>query len=96
MLILDPGVWNKDGAWFAIFIKQGNKFEQVNITEWYSGKLIIEISNSITQIYFGRMQPNTTGNVWNRTNEITLDNINNCYKITGWNGGDFTKSNITL
>ena len=97
-MYLTPGVWNADGAKFAIhYFRDGGSTGWTDFLTANDCGMSAEIPqwNGITIIPV-RFNPsdatpgwNGDGHVWNQTNNITL-NSNNSVVITGWNASDFT------
>ncbi len=97
-IYLTPGVWNADGAKFAIhyfrdggstgwtdFLTANDCGMSADIPQW-NGITVIPVRFNPSDATPGW---NGDGHVWNQTNDITL-NSNNSIVITGWDASNFT------
>ena len=85
--------WDKDGAWF---IAEVNSNKTQMIDENLDGVYTVEIPYEATSIKFYRMDSgaaDASGNVWNKTADLTIGG--NCYTITGWGETAGTWSTVT-
>lgn len=92
-IYLSPGVWNVDGARFAVWAwpntGEGQWVDALlapNETNIYQVTLPDDIANIIWVRMNGATTENNWDNKWNQTDDIVLGN-ENLYTITGW-GGD--------
>lgn len=93
---LDPGVWDKDNARFAMWLFGGttssDKF--VSMTSAGNGKYVGSISGDYTKVIFCRMNGSTTSNSWdnkwNQSSDLSRpsEGGDTLYIVTGWNEGD--------
>lgn len=99
--ILEPGCWDVDHAWYAIYAyddKGGSDWyimEKDLFNDFYITRFDVD---SYVAFIFVRMsdqydEPTWDGK-WNQTNDIFYDGSSNYYKITGWNKGDVSKSSF--
>ena len=84
---LDAGVWDADGAWFAIYaFGSGNEwYTMTKVGNYYQASVNVTKYN---QIIFTRMNPAKTisdgwNAKWNQSNDLSV-NDGNLYTITGW------------
>ena len=98
VVYLAPGVWNADGATFAAYFYNNDVNVWVAMTDANEdGTYEVTVpADGYTGVIFGRMNP--TGeldwgeaNVWNQTTDLTPAEGLNCYSITDWNAGEWTK-----
>lgn len=97
-IYLTPGVWDKDGAKFAIYyfisdaVKGWTDFMTANdcgmsaeIPLWNGVKMIAaRINGSLDAPAFG------DGNCYDQTDDITVESSKDYISITGWNNSDYT------
>ena len=106
---LVPGVWNTDGAKFAVYVhnnEAGPQWVEMTDTDgdgYYSATVPTGVW---TNIIFVRMNSTCTissitdkttfwNNKWNQTTDMGDPLGNNCCTITGWNESDYKMSNYT-
>ena len=85
---LDPGCWNVDRAWFAVYAidKEGKTawFKMTQDGDYFTVE--IDVAKYVTVI-FVRMNPASQemnwDSKWNQTEDLTIGE-NNLYSITGW------------
>ena len=87
---LDPGVWDTDNAWYAVYTygsaENWVKMDKVAGENIYSATL----NSSNNTMIFCRMNKNDTttmswSNKWNQSNDLTYASATgNLYSITGW------------
>ena len=98
-VLLDPGEWNKDNAWYAVY-----GYASGNVQDWYimekdlaSGYYVAKVDvDNYDGIIFVRMsdlysEPSWDGK-WNQTSDIKEYDFHqnkNLFKITGWNNIDW-------
>ena len=96
-LYLNPGVWDVDGAKFAIYGSAGE-------WGWLTGFMAQEgtvykadVPDNTDVVIFVRLNPNGESpaapdwkDKWNQTGDLSLEDLGdkNQYNITGWNAGD--------
>ena len=93
-IYLSPGVWNVDGARFAVWAWPNtgegqwvNALLAPNETNIYQVTLPDDIANIIWVRMNGATTENNWNNKWNQTDDIVLGN-ENLYTITGWGEGN--------
>ena len=92
-IYLKPGVWDKDGAWFAAYVwgSGGNTWKKLtdNGDDYYVAQID---TAAYPNVIFTRMDPSKTAlgwdSKWNQTSDLTFPADKDCYKVTGWNAGD--------
>lgn len=103
-IYLSPGVWNVDGARFAVWAwpntGEGQWVDAVlapNETSIYQVTLSDDIANIIWVRMNGATTENNWDNKWNQTDDIVLGN-ENLYTITGWGegGSPYSKGTYTI
>lgn len=103
-IYLSPGVWNVDGARFAVWAwpntGEGQWVDAVlapNETSIYQVTLSDDIANIIWVRMNGATTENNWDNKWNQTDDIALGN-ENLYTITGWGegGSPYSKGTYTI
>lgn len=89
-LYLDPGVWNIDGAKFAIYYFNAS---QNGWSDYMSsaGNGIYQgtVPDSYSQVIFCRMNPNGSkdwNGKWNQTGDLTVPSDKNQFNIEDWDG----------
>ena len=99
-IYLNPGVWNADGAKYAIyyFIDESNKgWSDFLVGDVCGTYTTIPQWNGVTMIAV-RLSSDATGGTWdkkwNQTGNITVTN-NDYITITGWGENDYTYSTYT-
>ena len=90
---LSPGVWDVDGAWFAIYaFGDGNEWYTMNkVGTYYQASINITKYNSLI---FVRMNPAKTiadgwDGKWNQSSDLKVSD-GNLYTITGWDSGSWS------
>ena len=92
-IYLMPGVWNADGARFAVYMfnsDEDNAWADFAPVEGDEGVYNVEVSTNYASIILARMDGSTTennwNNKWNQTENIDIANLaeNTLFKITGW------------
>lgn len=91
-LYLDPGVWNIDGAKFAIYYFNAS---QNGWSDYMSsagnGIYQATVPDSYSQVIFCRMNPNGSkdwNGKWNQTEDQTIPSDKNQFNIEDWTGCD--------
>ena len=72
-------LWNQAGATFKESIS-GKAMTKVDGTADYFS---VEIESAQTKVHFQRLSPE--GNVWNETNDLTIESGKDCFTINSWN-----------
>lgn len=97
---LNPGVWDKDGAKFAVWDGTNSKF---GISGEYltleNGLYVGYVASNCLKINMVRLNSSAGDTpTWekkdNQTNDITLTTLNTKVSITGWNEGDHSESSV--
>ena len=87
-LTLDPGIWNTDGAWYAVYYFD----DAQGINGWIkiSEDGTVVIPDGIVNIIFVRLNPASSemnwNNKWNQTGNLTIGD-KTTFVITSWTGG---------
>ena len=96
-LYLNPGVWDADGAKFAIY---GSADDWGWLTGFMAQEGTVykaEVPDNTDLVIFVRLNPNGESpaapdwkDKWNQTSDLGLEDLGdkNQYNITGWNAGD--------
>ena len=100
-IYLKPGVWNVDGAWYAVHLWGGEGDKDLKLEKSDNGLYALEVAPGHTGVIFCRMNPKYTSfswnsdaendHVWNQTEDLTFptgDMV--CYVVTGWDSGTWT------
>lgn len=99
-IYLAPGVWNVDGAWFAVHAWGEGDVDVVMADADADGIYECELPATVTGLLFCRMNPayshfawnsdTEPDHVWNQTTDLTPGIAPvNCYCITGWESGEW-------
>ena len=99
-IYLNPGVWDKDNAWFGIWKHNTNTFAQFSSVTVYNGgtaktyykATVDSATNSCNFVRFHAGGSMEWSNVDNQTSDCSIEDNTLCV-ITGWNQGDRTVSN---
>ncbi len=94
-IYLKPGLWDKDGAWFAAYVYGGSSGSKYyTFTEVEDGIYSAEIDTAAyPKVQFLRMSssattPSTSGdNLWNSVSNQSFQADKNCFTITDWGSG---------
>lgn len=95
-LYLNPGIWNVDGAKFAIYYFNASQNGWSDYMTSAGGNLYQgEVPDSYTQVIFCRMNPNGSkdwNGKWNQTGDLTIPSGKNQFNIQDWDGDDGNQS----
>ena len=92
-LYLEPGVWNTDGAKFAIYYFNGSSDNGWSsfMSEADANTFKADIPDSYTNVIFVRLNGSASAPdwnaKWNQTEDLTISGNDNMYSILDW-GGD--------
>lgn len=89
-LYLSPGVWEIAGTRYAAYFFEGSSDAWVSMTLVENENMyeVTTPTGTWNNLIFCRMNGSTTENTWtnkwNQTNDLTYDETNNLFSITGW------------
>lgn len=92
---LKPGIWDKDGARFAVYLFKGSENTWKDMTKngsMYDVTLTDADFAAYTSIIFCRMNGSTTennwNNKWNQSDDLTIG-TSRTFEVTDWNSGNW-------
>ena len=101
VIYMKPGVWNTDGAWFAVWSYSSSSDGQWAKFTDYDGDGVYSayIPVGHTTMNLVRMNSSATtpdwDQKWNQTNNITINSYN-YFTITGWNQSNYSRGTHTV